>query len=238
MYVLETLTVPTMRKPPSPDLSHLPHTQRGLSLVELLIGITIGLLVVIAALGSLSFTQVTSTAVGDSARLQQRANSAFRTMGFQLRQAGATEVAQAGPAVRFSSGQFNGWNGAGRNLDGVEGSGSTPDTLRLSYEDGSGARDCLGNPPTTTAGIRVDNVFYVDAGRLMCKGADGTIQAILDGVEDFQVTYGLQNVTALAIPAVLAASGAASAAAIPASASFRYFTATDAPLALRFRPVR
>ena len=216
-----------MLKPQLPSLGHYRRTQHGLSLIELLIGITIGLLVVIAALGSLSFTQVTSTAVGDSARLQQKANSAFRTMGFQLRQAGATEVSQAGPAVRFSS-QFNGWNGAGRSLDGVEGSG-TPDTLRLSYEDGSGARDCLGNPPTATAGIRVDNVFYVNSGKLMCKGADGTIQAILDGVEDFQVTYGLQNVTALAIPAVLAASGAASAAAIPASASFRYFTATDAP---------
>lgn len=228
MYVLETVKVPTMLKPQSPLLGHHSRTQRGLSLVELLIGITIGLLVVIAALGSLAFTQVTSTAVGDSARLQQKANSAFRSMGFQLRQAGATEVVQAGPAVRFSR-QFNGWNGAGRNLDGVEGSGSTPDTLRLSYEDGSGARDCLGNPPTATAGIRVDNVFYVDAGRLMCQGADGTIQAIVDGVEDFQVTYGLQNVTALATPAVLAASGAASAAAIPATASFRYFTATDAP---------
>lgn len=204
-------------------------SQRGLSLIELLIGITIGLLVVIAALGSLAFTQVTSTTVGDSARLQQKANSAFRTMGFQLRQAGSIEVVSTGVAVRFSTQPTGGWNGTGVAITGLNGSGSAPDTLRASYEDGSNSRDCLGNPPTTTAGIRVDNEFYVDTGRLMCKGADGTIHAIVDGVEDFQVTYGVQTTTALARPAVLAASGVASAPAVPASATYRYFTAATAP---------
>lgn len=228
MYVLETMKVPAMPGPGSPALIHCARSQRGLSLIELLIGITIGLLVVIAALGSLAFTQVTSTTVGDSARLQQKANSAFRAMGFQLRQAGAVEVVTAGGAVAFSN-QFNGWSGTGVAITGLDGSGSSPDTIRMSYEDGSNSRDCLGNLPTSTAGIRVDNEFYVDAGRLMCKGADGTIQALVDGVEDLQATYGVQTTTALAIPAVLAASGAASSPASAAVTSYRSYSAASAP---------
>lgn len=220
-----------MRKTGLRGLSHRVDRQRGLSLVELLVGITIGLLVVIAALGSLAFTQVTSTAVGDSARLQQKANSAFRTMGFQLRQAGATEVVfYAGSGqVGFSSQPNLGWNGTGVVVTGLDGSGSAPDTLRMSYEDGSNSRDCLGNPPVATAGVRVDNEFFVDTGRLMCRGADGTVQAIVDGVEDFQVTYGVQATTGLPSPAVPAASGVASAAAVPATTNYRTFTAATAP---------
>ncbi|MBK9571348.1 MAG: PilW family protein [Rhodoferax sp.] len=200
-------------------------------MIELLIGITIGLLVVIAALGSLAFTQVTSTAVGDSARLQQKANSAFRTMGFQLRQAGATEVVFfAGTGRVAFSGQPNtGWNGTGVAITGLDGSGSTPDTLRMSYEDSSNPRDCLGNRPIATVGVRVDNEFFVDTGRLMCRGADGTPQAIVDGVEDFQVTYGIQTTTVLPSPAVPAASGVASAPAVAAATNYQTFTAVTAP---------
>lgn len=211
--------------------------------MELLIGITIGLLVVVAALGSLSFTQVTSTTVGDSARLQQKANNAFRILGFQLRQTGGVELAQdasTGLVVydRFNGVTgFNGWNGANPDIPitGLEG-GASPDTLRLSYQDNGTSRDCLGNLATTTPLVRVDNEFYVNAGRLMCRGANGTVQALIDGVEDFQVTYGQKVVTTIAQPAVLAPSAAASSAtaATLEQSNYRLFTAATAAV---FTPI-
>lgn len=215
-------------------LKRHPSSQRGLSLIELLIGLTIGLLVVVAALGSLSFTQVTSTTVGDSARLQQKANTAFRVMGLQLRQTGGIELTQnasTGLVVYDRSNGvtgFNGWNGANPDIaiTGLDG-GAGPDTLRLSYQDNGTSRDCLGNLATTTPLIRVDNAFYVNAGRLMCQGADGTIQALIDGVEDFQVTYGQKTVVTPAAPAKLmpAASAASATGATAEVSDFRQFTA-------------
>ncbi|MDP2371256.1 PilW family protein [Rhodoferax sp.] len=223
-----------MHKPNRFVDSSLAASQSGISLIELLIGITIGLLVVVAALGSLAFTQITSTTVGDSARLQQKANSAFRTIGYQLRQAGGIQLMQpVGTGVVSYSNQFNGWNGTGPNIavTGVEG-GGLPDTLRMSYEDDGASRDCLGNLATTTPLVRVDNEFSVVGGRLMCRGADGTFLALLDGVENFQVTYGVKSeVPALpAVPARFAPSNALGTALPyqPASATHQQFPANPA----------
>jgi len=227
--------------------------QRGLSLMELMIGITIGLLVVVAALGSLSFTQVTATSVGDSARLQQKANNAFRSIGFQTRQAGAIEfTTSAGTGMLQFSSTFDGFGGTGGiaaplAVTGVDGGGGATDRLRVSYQDNGVTRDCQGNLPVATAGVRVDNEFYVgtgvNAGKLMCRGAndfsplvDG--QAIIDGVEDFQVMYNARSVTTRAISAKLAAaSGAASAPRVPDVASYQQYGAASAPFNPALVPV-
>lgn len=185
--------------------------QRGVSLVELMVGITIGLLVVVAALGSLVFTQATSSVVGDSARLQQNADNIFRILGFNLQKAGAI-VLNANPAdpsrVVFSD-LFTGFDRAVTgataaqifSVHGIEGAGNAPDTLRLSYQDDGLDRDCLGNrPDAAQVGIRVDNTFTADltTNELNCLGAQVTVgaQPIAGGIEDFQVTYGVQTLNA------------------------------------------
>lgn len=190
--------------------------QRGFSLMELMVGLTIGLLVVVAALGSLVFTQISSGVVGDSARLQQEADNTFRILGFQVQQAGAINLEESATdtaKVMFSS-AYTGFDPATTgalagqifSIHGLEGASNAPDTLRISYQDISGAtHDCLGNtiPATNTAwnnarrNIRMDNVFNVDTVKkeLKCAGATKTgAQPIADGVEDFQVTYGVQTV--------------------------------------------
>lgn len=217
--------------------------QRGLSLMELLVGITIGLLVVIAALGTLASTQLTSTTVGDSARLQQKADFIFRSMGFQLRQAGAIDIAAPAPGsevVAYST-AFTGYGGlTSPNLivSGLEGASSSPDTLRVSYEEQVGvSRDCLGNLPigTTTVDRRVDNQFSIgtgaNAGRLMCLGnGSATPQALADGVEDFQVTYGVRTVATPALPI------APPAVRVPDDANYREFKAGTPPFGTAATP--
>lgn len=185
--------------------------QRGLTLIELMVGITIGLLVVLAAVGSLAFTQITSTVVSDSSRLQQKADNIFRNIGFHLVQAGAIELSPsaADAAVVTFSSAYPGFKNTvtGATVDasvkqiysihGVNGDGSAnstaPDILRVSYQDTGTSRDCLGNRPTVT-GVNVDSQFSVTGTDLMCLGAtNASAQSIADGVEDFQVTYGIQT---------------------------------------------
>lgn len=208
-------------------------SQHGVSLIELLVGITIGLLVVVAALGTLSFTQVSSTTVNDTVRLQQKATSAFRTMGFQARQAGGIEVVlhPTAPGVTLSES----WTGVGGTLaavGGVDGGPGVPDSLSFSFEDNGITRDCLGNLPVATAGDRVDTAFSVVGGRLICTDSNGVAQALIDGVEDFQVSYGARLIQVLAKPAIGGPLGAASAPRTPDVAVHQEFDTAAAALAL------
>lgn len=195
---------PTPRRPPI-----LNRTRSwGISLLELMIGIAIGMLVVIAALGTMSFTQATSSTLTDSTRLQQTADIVFRAMGFQATQAGAIAlVAASDPSQVVFSNSFSGADPdtTGSNFLAVYGSdggaiGTTgltrPDSLLLSYENDGDSRDCLGNSSTTVN--HVDNTFYVSNGSLLCQGMKGLPQPIADGVDDFQVWYGIQTGTGTA----------------------------------------
>lgn len=181
--------------------------------MELLVGLTIGLLVVVAALGSLVFTQISSGVVSDSARLQQKADNTFRIIGFQVQQAGAInlEASATDPAKVVFSSAYTGFNPATTgatnqiySIHGLEGASNAPDTLRVSYQDDNGAgHDCLGNALTSTnvlRNIRMDNQFALVSGELKCSGATAAgTQPIVDGVEDFQVTYGVQTLSAGAL---------------------------------------
>jgi type IV pilus assembly protein PilW len=167
-------------------------------LIELMVGLTIGLLVVIAAIGSLVFTQVTSSVVDDSSRLQQKADAIFRNIGFHVAQAGAFNlIAADGLAtgkVQFSP-SYTGFNASLHHFQGQEGAtSSAPDTLRVSYENDGNSRDCLGYSPAVATVANVDNEFSLSGTDLRCKGATGANpEPIADGVEDFQVLYGVQT---------------------------------------------
>lgn len=179
--------------------------QRGVNLMEMMVGITIGMLVVVAAMGTMSFTQLSTTVVTDATQLQQTADSVFRNLGFQSTQAGAVALVQSADAgkVLFSN-AFTGFNPATTGLTqivavhGTDGGTSGSDMLRLSYEDDGGIRDCQGNQSVTAT--RVDNEFDLSSGSLRCKGASNSAvaQPVADGVEDFQVWYGVQTGTGAA----------------------------------------
>lgn len=184
--------------------------QSGVSLVELMIALAVGLMVVIAAMGSLVYTRTASRLMGDSTRLQQDAATAFRVIGQAVRQAGARRlIDMPGSTVSFNP-QYKGievnantWQPAA--VKGADGALNGPDTLALARDHtlASGADkksplnidnvDCLGQP--TAPGQGVTSTFSVDASQLKCKGSgssDGTY-GLMAGVEDFQVWYGLRE---------------------------------------------
>lgn len=55
--------------------------QNGMTLVEILVGLVIGLLIVAIALTSLQVSQFISTTVSESVSLRQDANTAMRIIG-------------------------------------------------------------------------------------------------------------------------------------------------------------
>lgn len=192
--------------------NNLARRHRGASLIELMVGLTIGLLVVLAATGSLLVTRQGSTTVSDSYRLTTAGNNAMRVIASSIRQAGAAELAQTnqGAPVSFTQMNRRAANAAGDQLvSGLEGGAGT-DTLTVSYEhrDATVTRDCLGNSPGLPP-ERIDNQFSVNNVELRCLGRRGiantniaAAQALVGdndnangevAVEDFQVWYWIQN---------------------------------------------
>lgn len=82
-------------------MSHHPHRltstiptsrQQGVTLIELMVGIAIGLLVIAVAMGALMVSRGVSSTVSEASTLQQQASYAFRVIGQQIRQAGSMEL--------------------------------------------------------------------------------------------------------------------------------------------------
>ena len=190
----------------------LNNQQRGISLIDLLIGLFIGLLVVTAAISSVVFTRSAQVTQSDSARLQQQASLVMRLIGLQLKQAGAVEIRNSLDGAVIFDNQFTGVNGVQDVIvSGTDGGGTAPDTLNVSAQDQQGVvivgqpvtstvRDCLGNA-ADLVGVRMQNTFAVNLPQnsLICTGSNAASgpQAIAVNVENFQVRYGLATFVGL-----------------------------------------
>ncbi len=149
----------------------LTEPQRGMGLVELMIGMTIGL-IVLMALGYffIGSTQANRTH-NDVSRMQESGRHAMEILGSAIRQAGYRTDAD----VAF----------AGTALDGTN---DTPDTLTVQYDAQEGGEpDCSG--ANVAAGALVTYAFEVTGGlQLTCND-----QPVADNIEDMQITYGIDS---------------------------------------------
>lgn len=195
-----------------------PRPQNGVSLIELMAGLAIGLLVVVAAIASLASTRAASRVMGDSTRLQQDAATAFRIIGSVARQAGARRLQNTPESgqVIFNP-QYAGYGampdtGHPLSIKGTDGVSNGPDTLEIRRDRGSSENesvDCLGEATveekdkkakkdeqsTEKQEPEVTSAFSVVAGLLSCDGSGPSKGAygLVSGVEDFQVWYGLRE---------------------------------------------
>jgi type IV pilus assembly protein PilW len=179
----------------------------GLSLVELLVGVAIGLLICLAAMGSLVSSQGAYKTITDSGRMQQDASTLMRVLGHQLRQAGAQGLLAApGGNVAFSMAWMPVGSSVPGTITGTEGGTTGRDTLSVTHRTDAGldVRDCLGQTPT---GNYNKSTFRWLGNELQCMGSatNPSYQGLASGVEDFQVWYGvregaqLQYLTAAAV---------------------------------------
>lgn len=186
-----------------------PRQQRGMTLIELMIGMAIGLLVVAVAMASMMVSRSISGTVSDASAIQMQAAYAMRTIGGQLRQAGSLYLnpdpvgsAAADPlsAVIFETDATPASGLAftqAMTVGGDETTGSLSTAFRR-YKDAvftasdpmALARNCLGGPADDSTDEAVQSVFTLNKTKheLLCSG-NGTEQPILQNVAEFQVTY-------------------------------------------------
>ena len=176
-------------------MNKAPHAQRGVTLLELMVGIAIGLLVVAVAMGAMMVSRGVTGTVSDASGIQQQGAYAMRLFGQQLRQAGSlrlnrnpgTVVAaelylapvafetKAGPATSLYS--FD----ATKSEQIISGT-AAPVTLVVGYRryteptfisatDVSPSRNCLGGPADSSNHERLESTFWVSSkNELRCAG--------------------------------------------------------------------
>lgn len=193
-----------------------PVHSRGVSLIELLIGIAVGLMVVVVAMVALMTSRGISGTVSEATAMQQQAAYAFRVISGQIRQAGSLElnlapaivpgadlnlamapVAFDPPDPTGTKAQFD------RSTRTLSGSGTTTPSFTVGYQNymeavtpatapvtASLLRDCLGRNVAGNAVLT--STFARDAAtnELVCTGAENnTRRAIIGNVTGMQVRY-------------------------------------------------
>ena len=206
-------------------MNHLiakPGIQRGVTLIELMVGIAIGLLTIAVAMGALMVSRGVSGTVSDASEIQQQASYAFRMIGQQLRQTGSIKLklsstkpegdnspALVGEPVAFETDFTDGTNTFTLTSDTLSGLDS-PTTSQYKLTAGyrnytesvytsasaeSMLRNCLGGNGTPAL-IQNQFVLNVATNELRCNGpgtGGNDIQPIVRNVANFQVRYLMQS---------------------------------------------
>lgn len=168
--------------------------QAGLTLMEVMVALTIGL-VVLLAVGSVYLgSRQTYRVQEDNARLQESGKYALEVIGRSLRQAGADAEMNFNPVAITPQCDVA---GVCTPVAGTNGAAAAPDTMAIQFyasreELNAGAwitRDCTGG--VVASGNVVTNTFDVNGTDLRCTGSVGGTQALVSDIEDMQVIYGI-----------------------------------------------
>ena len=145
--------------------------QRGMGLIEMMVGMTIGL-IVLAALGYFFLGSIQANRTHDDiSRMQESGRQAMEILGTAIRQAGYR--ADANVIFPFAGTALTGADGATDSI-----------TVQFDAQEG-GETDCAGAAVAT--GALVTYAFAVNGSRqLTCQG-----QPVADNIENMQVVYGI-----------------------------------------------
>jgi len=148
--------------------------QQGAGLIELLIGMVLGLLV-LSALGYFFFGgRRIDRAADDVSRMQESGRNAIELIGRSVRQAGY----RSDPEFPF----------LGVPVTGTDGGAGAPDTITVQYDTQAGGEaNCIGtNVPSglVTAAFAVDT--SIDPPALTCNGT-----VVVPNIEDMRIEYGI-----------------------------------------------
>ena len=191
------------------------NKQSGVTLIELMVGIAIGLLTIAVAMGAIMVSRGVSGTISDATQIQQQASYVFRVIGQQLRQAASIKLnlaaqkplgsaIEAADVVAFTPDKLI------NPIAGKDSPGSGEYALSVAYQnyaepsftsasDISLFRDCLGSNPSETM---VMSQFVLENNELRCAGSDDKPQSILRNVADFQVRYLVQTGGNLGNPSI------------------------------------
>ena len=196
------------RRPPM----HVPRAaeQTGMTLVELLVSVALGLLIISIALSSVLVARSLSSTTAEVSQMQQKAAYAFRIIGQQVRQAGSRNLRTAHSPTEKAAFIDHPQIAVYRAVEGQSSvSGiSYPlavafqNTRQRSYPLVNGAlqerplhSNCLGELLDDSSHAVKSSRFALVDGNLVCAGS-GDAQPIISGVEDFTVKFMLQETPA------------------------------------------
>ena len=178
--------------------------QAGLTLLELMISLSLGLLL-LTGIGTIYVgSNQTYRVQEQNARIQESGRYALEVIGRSVRQAGYMDLPVSPVAKKAVF--------AGMPVNGTNGAGTAADTLTVDYDGVLSDRDCEGTV-VIAAIIAADDVAAVAAGGiadnaivirdaiqlngtdLECDGIDaGTVfQPLVSNVEDLQFLYGVDT---------------------------------------------
>lgn len=174
-----------------PQVRQSAGSQRGFTLVELMIAMTIGLILLLVIGTVFTSSRQVFRVQEDNARIQESGRFAMEILGRSIKQAGNAEFPFTGLKIGFT----------GIAITGTDGAAGAADTLTVQF-DGTGDRDCGGGGPATGSDI-IQNHFNLDTGnrQLRCRGDAAPVPPVpgagpvgivlLENVEDLQVLYGI-----------------------------------------------
>ena len=201
----------------------IPPRQSGVTLIELMVGLAIGLLVVAVAMGALMVSRGISGTVSDASGIQQQGAYILRVVSQQLRQtgslylnpdpAGGTSTDVLSPVAFEIKADAVGSGNSFVQEESLTGAGTTVTTAFRRYQDnvfvadnatsstiGTDflARNCVGAPGNSSTDQRVESIFTFDSTKneLQCGGNGTAAQPIAQNVAQFQVTYMVQTTDA------------------------------------------
>ena len=181
--------------------------QRGFTLVELMIAITIGLFLIGGLVTLTSAMKRTSSLQGDLGQLHDTERMAFSLMSDVIQSSGyyASPIGTNSPTAEFpATGVFA---AAGQAIYGTDGgTGAAPTstvTVRYTSTPGDGVLNCIGGTNTGAAAAAWIATYQVDgSGDLQCVlsttiSGTTTVQTtnIATGVQWMKVLYGVQSVS-------------------------------------------
>jgi len=194
-------------------------TQRGLSLIELLIAMLIGLFLLTGIATSYLSSKNSSNKRDELTKLEDNGRLALEVLSQAIEHTGYTPI-NAGilnpPFVTDDAQVVSAACGAGNSVEntGIFATRITKDdvagdAITVMYNgDNRVFTDCTGSelpvscrvaPPGAAAGsssvmTRIYNAFYLQGTELRCAGSrDANVQVIADGIENIQYLYGLNT---------------------------------------------
>lgn len=202
--------------------------QRGVTLIELMVGLAIGLLVIAVAMGALMVSRGVSGTVSDASDIQQQGAYILRVIGQQLRQTGSLYL-NPDPAGVNSTDVLSPVAfeikadpvGSGNSFEQESTLSGASDSVTIGfrrYQDnvflaanatdttiGTDflARNCVGAPGNSSTDQRIESIFTFSNDTLRCQGNSVvTPQPIAQNVAQFQVVYVVQTTDAAGITTV------------------------------------
>lgn len=167
--------------------------QSGVSLVELMIAVTIGLILITVIANVYLAGRQSFRDQDESARLQETGRFVLDTISRVVLEAGRADVAPNNTVLTFAR-----LPAAGLAIDGADGAGAAADSLTIRFASATpGELDCLGTGTggTAAAPVVVTQILAFDGvdNELVCSVNGGAAQPLASNVADFQVTFGVDT---------------------------------------------